>query len=272
MFGAFVAGGITAGIIGLIAMIFRARGRELGIGGLVALAVPVALAVFFVRHRLPLGGGPAPSGEEMTEQALKENPSLALLAREHPELRDQMTRMLDSVVATGASRREAFAAGMTWGRSVLTPYFKQYLPIASDESLVAFGKASTDMLEGLRKTPDTCMDYLFGPQGRNVIHLPAREEARLGEVMEQVIRSAIDSPHDKLPPDQARKTVQALIATLIQKWGTSGAAAIEAFADPVKAREEPGQSCNVAYQLYRYVVTLPDDEAATNLRALFTAM
>lgn len=272
MFGAFVAGGITAGIIGVIAMIFRVRGRELGIGQLVAIAIPVALAVFLVRHRLPFSGGAAPSAEEMTEQALRENPSLALLAREHPELRDQMKRMLDSVVSAGASRREAFSAGMTWGRSVLTPYFKQYLPLASDASLVAFGKASTDMLEGLRKRPDACMDYLFGPNGRTAIRLPEKEEARLGQVMEQVIRSAIEAPHEKMPADQARKTVQGLIATLIQKWGTSGAAALDAFADPVKARAEPAQSCNVAYQLYRYVVTLPDEEAATTLRALFSAM
>ena len=274
MLGAFLAGGITAGIIGLIALIFRVRGRELGTGQLVALAIPVALAVFFVRHRLPFSGpaGPAVSSEELTQQMLKESPALELLTREHPEVRAGMVQMLDSVIASGASRREAFTAGMTWGRSVLSPYFRQYLAVASDESLVAFGKASTDLLEGLRKTPDACMDYLFGPNGRTVSRVSEKDQARLGKVMEQVIRSGIDSPHDKMPPDQARKTVQSLTATLIQKWGTSCAAALEQFSNPVKAREEPGQSCNVAYQLYRYVVTLPPDEAAATLRALFSAI
>lgn len=274
MLRALLAGALTAGLVGLIAVLFRRQGQELTTGQLVAICLPVALGVFLARNLLPGDGpsGPRYSAEELVDQAIRESPAVGLLVQEHPELRQNLSRLFDSLVAAGASRKAAFGAGVAWGRKVLTPYLQQYLPVASDSALLLFGEASSDMLDGLRQNPEACMDYLFGPGNRPAVQpIPPARQKQLGDAIELVIRSALAEPHPAMTPAQVNQTIKGLVTGLIGKWGPSGATALETFGSPASARQNPAASCNVAYQLYRYIVSLPEDRAATTLRALFSA-
>src|SRR5437867_3091030 len=78
---------------------------------------------------------------EMRTEARKllhENRAFSLVVSEHPEVGQQFEAMMVEVARSGGSADLARARGLEWGRNVLGPYFSQYAPRASDESLTSY--------------------------------------------------------------------------------------------------------------------------------------
>lgn len=207
---------------------------------------------------------------------LEQNRIFSLLALRHPEIREQVTTMLVGLARRGASAEEARAEGEAWGRKLVGPYFEQYAPRASGESLVRFLLVTVNILEQLGAREDhACYYWLFGGQAPPGLFLsatiPQGDQMRMLEAMADVVESSISDPQGPPDPKRAEALIKALIARLVARHGQDFLASLALLEQPTAPNVDRKAVCHATTELYRAALASPKGERELLIRSLFNA-
>ncbi len=205
-----------------------------------------------------------------------ENRLFSLLVARHPEIRDQFTTLMVDLTRQGASQEEANLEGIAWGRKLVGPYFQQYAPSASSDSLGHFVSVTVEILEQLGAREDeACYFWMFGGQAPPGFSFSATvshdDQMRMLDAMADVVESSISAPQK--PPDaqQAGSALESLIAGLMETHGEGFVASLAILEQPNAPNIDRRAACNVATEFYRAALSLPEAQQSVLLRSLFGA-
>lgn len=201
---------------------------------------------------------------DMLAAELKRTGMFIALAERFPSDFDRLLTAAWNKVLQGATDADVIMAA----RHQLGVVFPRYLPLARDETLIAYQALMQEELEALRgRDVAACVEMAF-PTGRsmNVIaHLPPELGQREVELMEQVIREA-DPARGIVPnQDQAVQVAQRAAQAL-------NPAQRAVFADPVERQAAaPQLVCDTAIGFMAGLNGIPLADRGQALRVLYAS-
>lgn len=186
----------------------------------------------------------------------------ALLAERSPRDFDGLMEAAWTKMQQGATDAEITTAA----RAQLTATLPRFLPVASDETLVAYQMLMQEELEALRERDVTaCVEMAF-PSGQpmNVVgNLPPELTKRELVLMTKVLREA-DSTRALKPSKQAvERVAQRAVVGMTQEQ-------LVVFSDEAARRHSPPLlSCNAAISFFAGLNAIPEEERGRALRVLY---
>lgn len=186
----------------------------------------------------------------------------ALLAELSPKDFDGLMVAAWGKMQQGATDAEVTSAA----RTQLTAALLRFLPLASDETLVAYQALIQEQLEALRERDVTaCVEMAF-PSGRlmNVVgNLPPELTKREVVLMTKMLREA-DATRGIKPSQQAAERIaQRAAAGMTQEQ-------LVVFSDEAaRLRSPPVLSCNAAIKFFAGLNAIPEAERGRALRVLY---
>jgi hypothetical protein len=205
-----------------------------------------------------------------------ENRLFSVLAARHPEIHDQIATLMVDVSRRGASPKEANLEGFAWGRELIRPYFDQYAPIASSDSLGRFVSVTVEILEQLSAREDeACYFWMFGgqtPPGFSFSDaISQSDQTRMADAMADVIESSIPAPREPLDAKQAGSAIESFIGGLMETHGEAFVASLAILQQPNAPNIDKRAACDAATEFYRAALGLPEAQQGPLLRSLFGA-
>jgi len=174
----------------------------------------------------------------------------------------------------GASRDQAYAKGVQWGREQLTPYLMRHVAEASDSAALSFITVLTDLLKTLRsEDPVACVDYLFGSARGEPPRSPRfspNQQTAISQALDAVVITAIRSPRPPVDSATGNALLKLLFSHIQERYGAAMLSDLAALADPTTARRDPQRTCNTAFALYSTVLRLPPAQGAPLMRFMAT--
>jgi len=203
----------------------------------------------------------------------EENRFYSLLASRHPEIREQFSNLYTDSMRSGTPKDEVLGTAMEWGRQVMTPYLRIYIPNASNEALTNFVSFSVEILDQLKeREDDACFVWLFGgntsTQGDIRNSITESEEKRMWDVMADVLESAISSPQYTTDVNKAMKLMETLVNGLVAKHGVEFIEVLAMLEQPQSPNVDRKAVCNVASELYHEALLVPEGDRGDLLRYL----
>jgi hypothetical protein len=239
---------------------------------LFAAVMAVAFAGFNVGGRALVLPGLKAWQAQRDAAFFNENRIFNLLAERHPEVREQLTALMDDRSRRGISEDEAYAADMAWGRNLVGPYFEDYATEASGDALLDFVRVTVGILEHLeQREDDACYYWMFGgpppPDFAMASVLSTGVQAEMLDAMADVVESAIQNPQP--PPDAGyrQSLMEALVAQLMREHGPDFAASLAMLQEPRAPGVDRKEVCRAATAFYRTALSTP--ESARLVRVLF---
>lgn len=288
VFGAFVYGGIGAGVGAAIGTLIAERFKASGQARLIKIALPTALAVLGLNFAKPLLEPyigkylPAPksaSGSDLESQlragfAEANDPMMnAIIARE-PQLIGQLSIELEEVVLGANSPQNARAMAFAAASNKVVGRLTHYMKRATDDDLVSFGKIMVESL-GILSERDArfCYNYLYNPGALTGFQVQDFREKFGGDQFnrQQAVAGKLVENADDEPPAYDAEVggagVQRAAAVLQEMLGPDGMPMISGGRLP-KDDAEAKLACDASAAMYQSMVA--EEDAATVLRHLFT--
>jgi hypothetical protein len=188
----------------------------------------------------------------------------ALLAQQSPQDFDRLIEAAWGKLQSGATDAEVTTAA----RAQLTAVLPRFLPLASDETLVAYQALMQEQLEALRKRDvKACVEMVF-PSGQpmNVVgNLPPELQKRELALMTQMLREA-DPARGIKPSQQAvERVAQRAAVGMTQEQ-------LVVFSDEsARRRSPPALTCSAAIAFFAGLNAIPAPERGRALRVLYAA-
>ena len=259
-----VCGGLAAGLAGLLV---RDRANRRGIYFAVLLC---SFAAFnFALKPFLLTQLQVWQARQQTEKLLAGNRLFSLLAAKHPEIRDEALAMMSDLARREVPQAEAEAQALAWGRSVSMKYFPEYLPAASDASLVEFASANLAALDHLSaRSDDGCAFYLYGGTAPPGFQFNEDDSQKLSAAMADIVASSSSGVLAPADPAQKEEARRALIGRITAEHGPDFLAPLARARQPDPPDVDRRALCNITRELYRTALDFPEDQRAVILRAL----
>lgn len=186
-----------------------------------------------------------------------------LLAERAPKDFDGLMDAAWVKVQQGLTDAEVVAAA----RAQLTAVLPRFLPLASDDTLVAYQALTQQQLEALRERDvAACVELAF-PSGRpmSVIgNLPPELVQREMDMLAKVLREADPARAVKPNPQAAEQVAGRALAGLSHEQ-------LIVFADAdARGRHPPAVSCDAAIKFFAGLTAIPAAERGTALRVLYS--
>jgi hypothetical protein len=180
---------------------------------------------------------------------------------------DQLMSLIRTELQRGRSQAEL--------RGMVLPIVQEVvmrkLPYASDQALMSFVEVIMKQMAALRsKDPALCYDYLFPAAGAAPFdatkYLSAELMRKELATMADLVRSASEEKHK--PPSSAEidQSVARVYAALSERHGD---AAMRKLANPTGEPNSKDEVCGLTYDLYEFVLQLPQAESVSLLRYMF---
>jgi hypothetical protein len=195
---------------------------------------------------------------------LKKIELFAILADRSPKDFDALMTAAWDKVQQGATDAEV----MTATRVQLTSALPRFLPLASDETLVAYQTLMQEQLEALRdKDASACVEMAF-PSGKPMMvvgNLPPELSKREFALMTNMLKEA-DTGRRIKPSQQAiERVVQRAVNGMNQEQ-------LLVFSDEVvRRRSAPGLICSAAIKFFAGLNSIPLAERGRSLRVLYSS-
>lgn len=186
----------------------------------------------------------------------------ALLAERSPQDFDRVIEAAWGKLQNGATDAEVTTAA----RAQLTAVLPRFLPLASDETLVAYQALMQEQLEALRERDvKACVEMAF-PSGQpmNVVgNLPPELQKRELALMTKMLREA-DAARGIKPSQQAvERVAQRATVSMTQEQ-------LLVFSDEAARRRSPhALTCNAAIAFFAGLNAIPAPERGRALRVLY---
>jgi hypothetical protein len=226
----------------------------------------VSLVVLYVIHSiLSVSTLPLVYGWQM-DRELRKNPFYSQLAESSPQVYDKVK----AAALEGMRKQEPQATTEAKIASLVAGAIPQYLPTASDESVIAFVKATTLELRELNgSNPDSCYFFMYPQKAPAPVANSINEEAktRMLTAMGGVIASATHAP--QAPPDkeESKALMLSVAGELEQKYGAD----MEILRREAKDTTERGKACTMAIDLYDRILSMPPRQASELLRYILSS-
>lgn len=204
----------------------------------------------------------AVQSKEALVAAFKENELFAVLAERSPKDFDDLMEAAWGKMQQGATDAEV----ITTTRAQLTAALPRFLPLASDETLVAYQALLQEQLEALRERDVTaCVEMAF-PSGKSMTivgALPKELIKREITLMTKMLREADAARGVKPSQQEVERIVLRAAAGMSQEQ-------IEAVSDEaVRRRSPPTLICNAAIKFVAGMNAIPLSERGHALRVLY---
>lgn len=228
------------------------------------------VATDIAQGQFSLSGLGADPSREMIATTVRNIPLFATLSRLEPEWFDKTIDVFYGNLYKGLPENQLYARA----RASISELIVKYLPLASDEAVLAFGNLAAEQLGVLAaKDQVACYHFLFPEEGPFVNvsdYFDNAMQARELQVVEMVFATAAVGQPREINPER--------VAELFLKIFTSMALAenSDALTLFVAAAEDPNsidkeQMCDFSLQTFTHIMALPEDEAVELMRAMFVA-
>lgn len=194
----------------------------------------------------------------------KQTELFAALAERNPKEFDDLISAAWGKMQQGATDAEVSNAA----REQLTAALPRYLPLARDETLIAYQALLQEELEALRdKDSLACVEMAF-PSGKSLMvvgNLPPDLKKRELAIMTKVLREA-DNARSIKPTQQAvGRVAQRAAVGMTQEQRL-------VFTDAsIRSRSTPGLICSAAITFFAGLNAIPEGERGNALRVLYAA-
>lgn len=256
-----IAYGVSGAIGALLVYPFLGRKKEQR----VVYTVVSLAALYIIPSILSVSALPLFYSWQM-DRELKKNPFYSQLAESSPQVYEKVR----AATLEGFRKQEPQATTEAKIASLVAGVMPQYLPTASDESVIAFVKATTSELRELDgSSPDSCYFFMFPQKAPASVANSVNDEAksRMLDAMGGVIASATHAP--QAPPDKEESNALMLSVAreLRQKYGAD----IGILQREAKDTTERGKACIISIDLHERILSMPPRQASELLRYMLSS-
>ena len=246
-------GGISAAIAGLLIKKDKQNRSRMA---LVTAAMFIPLYVFSNAYVLPR------IESWRVELSLRSVPAFREIAASDPATYEKIRVVFRDAV--GKPNAEAYAR--THVAALISASLPEHVGRASDESLIAFARASTRVIQALNATnPDACYQFLFPDRANNshpVTIADNEAQTQMLDSMAAIYRSSANTPEQMVDLGKGEQLLQSLATGLAKDYGSDVRFLLESPGD----RAGRKRMCDISAELYRRVADLPPSDAGTVLR------
>lgn len=259
---------LVAGLVAALTQYLRRKGK---IGGITsAVIIAVAILVWNVGYRQYIAPWLQNSGESQMDVAFRAISSMPT----YQVLREQEPQLLETIRATAKNMEKE---GKT-PQQIIDYIQPQIIGVqmtrlqnAPDENVIAYMQINMEQTTAIQKvSDDNCFRFLF-PAVKGGINpakiLPGDFLMKRMKIDAAMMRAAYGvnrhTVTDKERQD-AQQHLQPIIAVLVKKYGQD----IEIMPDPRKGVGKEKVACDIVQDLWRNVLTLPQDQAAGMIRLI----
>ena len=259
---------LVAGLAAALTQYLRRKGK---IGGITsAVIVAVAIVVWNVGYRqyiAPLLQNSGESQMDVAFRAISSMPTYQVLREQEPQLLETIRSTAKKMEKEGKTPQQI----IDYIQPQIVGVQMVRLQNAPDENVIAYMQINMEQTVAIQKvSDDNCFRFLF-PAVKGGIN-PAKMlssdflmkrmniDAAMMRAAYGVNRHTVT---DKERQD-AQQHLQPIIAALVKKYGQD----IEIMPDPRKGVGKEKVACDIVQDLWRNVLTLPQDQAAGMIRLI----
>ncbi len=188
------------------------------------------------------------------------------IKEQQPALYKQLNDELVNAVRDGEDADQAIAQL----RPMLADLLNQRVGRAQDETVINYIQLSVRQMQSLRQiSGELCFQFLF-PQLSGEVNTIARLPAQLQQQdLQQIDALLVASTGPEIAVDlsAARKSMQGIVGTLYEKWGSK----LQLLNAPTDVNVEHNDMCDMTIDLYSAILALPPKQAANVLRMMLGA-
>lgn len=216
-----------------------------------------------------VSGTSVPPIDDAIDKALLAVPLYAVIREVSPATYGKMRAVMADAPRKGWSEADT----MTMVQSQFMPLLWEYVPLASDDDVLAMSHIAATKIEQLgAKNADACYGFLMPRPGDPLVpvaqYVSPDVIARELVVAVDVIRSAVASPHAVPSQQDVAVTLRAVMAQLVAEYGEGGVAALAHMDAP---NADHAQTCRISAGLYEAIFSLPANEQSPLLRYMYSA-
>ncbi|HUJ90548.1 MAG TPA: hypothetical protein VLX12_10160, partial [Syntrophorhabdales bacterium] len=210
--------------------------------------------------------GVKPTDLENIDAEFTKIPLFSALKTYEPVTYDRLLSQVRSGVQEGRSMAEMQKQILPLVHSV---YMKR-LPYASDLALRGFGRLLLEQMKVLYSVdPTLCYAYIHGESNEvkaNAIKYFSDElRQRELSVMAEVISSAAEGSFQPPSQQQIDGELKSVFTVLTKRYGTD----VRMLNDQELGKANKARACEIAYELYREILVLPERDSGQLLRFMF---
>lgn len=259
---------LVAGLVAALTQYLRRKGK---IGGITsAVIIAVAILVWNVGYRQYIAPWLQNSGESQMDvafRAISSMPTYQVLREQEPQLLETIRTTAKNMEKEGKTPQQI----IDYIQPQIIGVQMTRLQNAPDENVIAYMQINMEQTEAIQKvSDDNCFRFLF-PAVKGGINpakiLPGDFLMKRMNIDAAMMRAAYGvnrhTVTDKERQD-AQQHLQPIIAVLVKKYGQD----IEIMPDPRKGVGKEKVACDIVQDLWRNVLTLPQDQAAGMIRLI----
>ncbi|AUV02836.1 topoisomerase II [Phytobacter ursingii] len=259
---------LVAGLVAALTQYLRRKGK---IGGITsAVIIAVAILVWNVGYRQYIAPWLQNSGESQMDvafRAISSMPTYQVLREQEPQLLETIRTTAKNMEKEGKTPQQI----IDYIQPQIIGVQMTRLQNAPDENVIAYMQINMEQTAAIQKvSDDNCFRFLF-PAVKGGINpakiLPGDFLMKRMNIDAAMMRAAYGvnrhTVTDKERQD-AQQHLQPIIAVLVKKYGQD----IEIMPDPRKGVGKEKVACDIVQDLWRNVLTLPQDQAAGMIRLI----
>ncbi|RDT55380.1 topoisomerase II [Escherichia coli] len=259
---------LVAGLVAALTQYLRRKGK---IGGITsAVIIAVAILVWNVGYRQYIAPWLQNSGESQMDvafRAISSMPTYQVLREQEPQLLETIRTTAKNMEKEGKTPQQI----IDYIQPQIIGVQMTRLQNAPDENVIAYMQINMEQTAAIQKaSDDNCFRFLF-PAVKGGINpakiLPGDFLMKRMNIDAAMMRAAYGvnrhTVTDKERQD-AQQYLQTIIAVLVKKYGQD----IEIMPDPRKGVGKEKVACDIVQDLWRNVLTLPQDQAAGMIRLI----
>ncbi|WP_437615180.1 hypothetical protein [Erwinia sp. V71] len=188
------------------------------------------------------------------------------IKQQDPALYKQLNDELVISVRNGAETDKAIAQL----RPMLADLLNQRVGRAQDSAVIDYIRMSVRQMQSLRQlSGELCFQFLF-PQLSGEVNtigqLPPQLQQQDLQQMDALL-AASTGPEISVDLPVARQSMQGIVRTLYEKWGSK----LQMLNAPTDIRVDHNEMCDMTIDLYQAILALPPKQAANVLRMMLGA-
>lgn len=200
------------------------------------------------------------------EKALRDLPAFEAIKEHEPATYQQIRAEMLRAVRGGADRANVTAKI----RAHTSEIVSKYIPRASDKALTDYIAVTVEEIRQLAaKSPEEGVKFLFPAPGESVDlvrYVDAQTRQRDLSALGELIRTGAASPPRPIDQARAQQLLDQALAQLRSKYGDS----VAALAAPRAPGTDKKMVCDMAADLYAFILEMPSSDAALVLRSMLT--
>lgn len=202
---------------------------------------------------------------DATRDGLLEGPTFRAIKEHYPADYARIEAKMEELVKQGATARQTMVVMRAEAQAVML----RSASAASDEAITQMTRTIVEVISAVgAQDVDACGALLFGDGGSGFDYLERLPPA-LGESVEvrtaEVIRSSHVAPQPVPTEDEVMDDMSIVMTPVFEKYGDM----VERLGSPDAPPAERAAACNITIDIYRGVLTLPQERAGPILRFMY---